>query len=52
VRKSAIRRDRSRPTPVQPHEQTVEDHLERLLDLGLEATFPASDPVSISPDKR
>jgi hypothetical protein len=52
VRSSASRRDRSRPTPAQPREQTAADHLERLLDLGLEGTFPASDPVSISQDKR
>jgi hypothetical protein len=25
-----------------------DEHIERLLDLALEATFPASDPVSIS----
>jgi len=27
----------------------AEDHVERLLDQALEATFPASDPVAISP---
>jgi ankyrin repeat protein len=26
-----------------------EDHIERLLDLALEATFPASDPIAVSP---
>jgi ankyrin repeat protein len=26
-----------------------EDHVERLLDQALEATFPASDPVAITP---
>jgi hypothetical protein len=26
----------------------IEDHVERLLDLALEATFPASDPVAVS----
>jgi hypothetical protein len=26
-----------------------EDHLERLLDQALEATFPASDPIAVSP---
>jgi hypothetical protein len=25
------------------------DHIEQLLDQALEATFPASDPVAISP---
>jgi hypothetical protein len=28
--------------------QQSDDVIERLLDLALEATFPASDPVSIS----
>jgi ankyrin repeat protein len=27
-----------------------DEHLERLLDLALEATFPASDPVAVSPE--
>jgi hypothetical protein len=26
----------------------TEDHVERLLDQALEATFPASDPVAVS----
>jgi hypothetical protein len=26
-----------------------EDHLERLLDHALEETFPASDPIAVSP---
>lgn len=26
-----------------------EDHLEQLLDQALEATFPASDPIAVSP---
>jgi hypothetical protein len=26
----------------------IEDHVERLLDQALEATFPASDPVAVS----
>jgi hypothetical protein len=26
-----------------------EDHVERLLDQALEATFPASDPIAVSP---
>ena len=26
----------------------AEDHVERLLDQALEATFPASDPVAVS----
>jgi hypothetical protein len=25
------------------------EHLERLLDQALEATFPASDPIAVSP---
>jgi hypothetical protein len=28
------------------------DHLERLLDQALEATFPASDPIAVSPVMR
>jgi hypothetical protein len=51
VRRSASRPPRARPAPAEPHEQKAVDHLESLLDLGLEGTFPASDPVSISPDK-
>lgn len=31
---------------------TSEDHLEWLLDQALEATFPASDPVAITPASR
>jgi ankyrin repeat protein len=27
-----------------------EEHIERLLDQGLEATFPASDPVAVTPE--
>jgi hypothetical protein len=26
-----------------------DEHLERLLDQALEATFPASDPIAVSP---
>jgi len=29
-----------------------EDHIERLLDHALEATFPASDPIAVSPRRR
>ena len=29
--------------------EASEDHLERLLDQALEATFPASDPVAVTP---
>jgi hypothetical protein len=28
---------------------THDEHLERLLDQALEATFPASDPIAVSP---
>jgi ankyrin repeat protein len=27
-----------------------DEHIERLLDQGLEATFPASDPVAVTPE--
>jgi hypothetical protein len=27
-----------------------DEPIERLLDLALEATFPASDPISVSPE--
>ena len=30
---------------------SVDEHLERLLDQALEATFPASDPIAISPHR-
>jgi len=29
-----------------------DEHLERLLDQALEATFPASDPVAVTPAQR
>ena len=29
--------------------QPRDEHLERLLDQALEATFPASDPIAVSP---
>ena len=29
-------------------DSVIEDHVERLLDQALEATFPASDPVAVS----
>jgi hypothetical protein len=41
---------RARPTADhgRPHEpQTVQEHQDRLLDEGIEETFPASDPVSV-----
>jgi ankyrin repeat protein len=31
--------------------QSREEHVERLLDQALEATFPASDPIAVSPRK-
>ena len=31
------------------HRLLGEDHVERLLDQALEATFPASDPIAVSP---
>jgi ankyrin repeat protein len=31
------------------HRLLDQDHLERLLDQALEATFPASDPIAVSP---
>ena len=50
ARNSPQRRKPSRAAPVP---STVPDqsdpHTERNLDKGLEETFPASDPVSISP---
>jgi hypothetical protein len=51
VRRAASQPPRAQAAPAKPHEQNAVDHLESLLDLGLEGTFPASDPVSISPDK-
>ena len=30
-------------------QQPGDEHLERLLDQALEATFPASDPIAVSP---
>lgn len=38
---------RHKPTPADLAEQRL--HIEENLDEGLEETFPASDPVSISP---
>jgi hypothetical protein len=34
------------PTTSESH-TAQEDHVERLLDLALEATFPASDPLAL-----
>jgi len=33
-------------------ELLAQDHLEQLLDHALEATFPASDPVAVTPASR
>jgi hypothetical protein len=35
-------------TLMDPITPLSEDHVERLLDQALEATFPASDPVAVS----
>jgi len=32
---------------MEPLKNAAEEHLERLLDLALEETFPASDPVAV-----
>jgi uncharacterized protein len=29
---------------------SAEDHVERLLDQALDATFPASDPIAVTPE--
>ena len=29
--------------------QSLDEHMERLLDEALEQTFPASDPIAVSP---
>jgi ankyrin repeat protein len=34
------------------YELLARDHLEQLLDQALEATFPASDPVAVTPASR
>ena len=33
----------------QPLTQNTSEHVERLLDHALEETFPASDPIAVSP---
>lgn len=33
----------------QPRTQTSGEHVEHLLDEALEETFPASDPIAVSP---
>jgi hypothetical protein len=32
-----------------PLAHPLDEHVERLLDQALEATFPASDPIAVSP---
>jgi hypothetical protein len=40
----------SSQTPQRSHDHMKSvDHIEQLLDHALEATFPASDPVAVSP---
>ncbi|HEX2198426.1 MAG TPA: ankyrin repeat domain-containing protein [Burkholderiales bacterium] len=34
------------------YELLAQDHVEQLLDQALEATFPASDPVAVTPGSR
>jgi len=46
-RRAAIRdEDRAFAAP-RPADSAVREHQERLLDQGIEETFPASDPVSV-----
>jgi hypothetical protein len=47
----AIRRERTRAIPIDPHGPQYGDalfhYLDRLLDEALEETFPASDPTAV-----
>jgi hypothetical protein len=47
--RTATGEGKARARPAADDADTSDPHTERQLDHGLEETFPASDPVSISP---
>ena len=50
--RAARRRDPRPPPDLWAPCRPGDDRLDRLLDHALEATFPASDPIAVSPEPR
>jgi hypothetical protein len=47
-----MKRDKRPREPREVWPRRTDEHVERLLDMALEATFPASDPIAVSGDTR